>query len=401
MKNRSRFFRRLAVPAAVLLATLFAAGPSGDALSQNAPVPFPGVQGGSAAPQCKSVLLKGAATGAAIIGPEDVDYAPGLDALLISAFDRWALEDALEQDAGPLPQGGIYRIAGQALTSDAADLQAEDLTAAFKRTKDFHPHGMSVLQTGPAAYRLFVINHVYDPDNRPARQSVLEVFDLTDASLSHVETVSSPELCQSNDVIAVSATEALVTRDRGACSGWRRKAEDILGLHGARVLKVTLGGTGGERSTVKPVIRGIAFANGIGLDRRSPGTLYVASTRGEQVLAYDLEEVLNSRGNVRSLAAKGLDGGPDNLSVAPNGDLIVAVHPSLLKTGLARFRWFGIERSPSSLVRLDARSGDLVALFEDAEGERFSTATSAVEAAGSIVAGSVLEDRLLVCKHGG
>jgi len=60
-------------------------------------------------------------------------------------------------------------------------------------------------------------------------------------------------------------------------------------------------------------------------------------------------------------------------------------------------RRLGIGAAPSRIVEADPSTGRVDILFDDPKGKTFSAATVAVETRDGLIAGSVLDEGVLVC----
>lgn len=204
---------------------------------------------------CHRQVLRDAATGAEILGAEDIALAPGGD-LIVAARDRLG--------AGP---AGLWRV---------ADLD----TGAARRIAGLEgvaPQGIAL-----AGDRLAVI----DRAGPGIRIGVLR------AAFAEAARITDPALCRANDLM-FQGDELWVTLDRADCGV---SLADLLpwGATG-RLVEV---GAGGIR-----LLRGdLAFANGLA---ETDGAVWVAETRGAALTAPG-----------RRLD---LPGGPDNLSPSGSG----------------------------------------------------------------------------------
>ncbi|MEM9262997.1 MAG: hypothetical protein AAGA22_05410, partial [Pseudomonadota bacterium] len=147
-------------------------------------------------------------------GTEDVDIDPVLNVAFISAADRRAQN-------GLSDKNGIYAMA------------LDDSKSIRRVSPDgfgpFAPHGISLWRSEDGDARLFVINH--QPTSGGTTKQIVEVFDIkSDASLSHLQSVSFPEMYSPNDVVGVSATQFYATNDRRFRDGLGALAELYLGL---------------------------------------------------------------------------------------------------------------------------------------------------------------------------
>ncbi|RDD61794.1 hypothetical protein [Ferruginivarius sediminum] len=339
---------------------------------------------------CQRVALIDAESGAPVRGAEDIAVDADGGRLYLSAYDRWALEDALAADAERLPQGGIYAAPLSEVAAAEARLSVRRLTSDV--AGDFHPHGIALYREADPL-RLFAINHAYSRrDGERRRATRIDVFDLAGDSLQAASSLRDEALCQANDLVALSPSDVLVSRDHGACRGLRRWSEDALGLSHAKVLLARLEEGGAAR--VRTLVDGLGFANGLALspDKRR---LAVAATREGRVHFFDVPAL--KRGEAAPLSSVRLDGGPDNLSWTPGGKVLAAVHPSMLKAGMARNRWLGARRAGSRVVAIDPDDGTVAPLLEDPEGRKLNMATVAAAFGERIVVAAVLDDAVLVC----
>ena len=124
----------------------------------------------------------------------------------------------------------------------------------------------------------------------------------------------------------------------------------------------------------------------------------MAATREAAVHVYSLD---TPSASPTKAAARRIDvtGGPDNLTLLNNGDLLTAVHPSLMSIGLYRRQWFGRTRSPSRILRLNPQEETAQVLWQDLDGRIFSAATIAAVLGPYLLIGSVADDGLMVCRY--
>ena len=332
---------------------------------------------------CERLRLVDIETGASVRGAEDFAIDPEGRVLFVSAYDRWAVEDAVRAGDEP-PEGGVYKIPFENLpnrTGEVGEIRVQKAVAPSGALGGFRPHGLA-WQAGEEG-GLYVINRRYvEVGGRWALQEGVDVFD---RELIFTRSVAAPELCRANDLVAFEGERLAVTRDHGACGSFAG-VEDVLGLKRAEWLWFEL-----PNSKTRRGGGGIGFANGIAA---SPGhsALAVAATRQSAVFIYDLNEH-----EARTPRRLSVPGGPDNLIWSSEDELIAAVHPKLMKMGFFRKRWLGAKRAPSRVVSLDPKSGAVTLLFDDPKGDQFSGATVAVEAEGRLVLGGVAEEGLLIC----
>jgi hypothetical protein len=306
--------------------------------------------------ECQRIALTDTVTGRAIVGIEDMELLPDGDTLILSALDRLALEWHPDE----APEGGLYEISLARMAN--GDVWALPIVQPGTISGGLFPQGIAVSDDGD---RLAFINR--------ARDGAVSIVagSLSRGAFSPRTTRTDPLFCRANDLIFAGggSMEMRVTLDRGSCGvSWEDlKPSSTTG----RVISVGLGGV----APPKIEQTGLAFANGI-------AGLYVAETRGSR-LRHSLDRAVE------------LPGGPDNLTWDPLGGLIAALHPSLYR--LAAYRYGYHDAAPSRIVRVDLdRSVEV--LFDDTGGEVFSGASVAVLADGVLVAGSMRDAGVLVCR---
>jgi hypothetical protein len=341
---------------------------------------------------CQRLALVDGGTGEPVRGAEDLVIDRATGEVYLSAYDRWALADALDADAARLPQGGIYTVPLMTLRRQPERLPLRRL--AGKDGRDLHPHGLTFHRGGDGA-ELIAINHAYRRSGGDwARRTRLEVYTVTADGLSHRRSARHPKLCQTNSLTALSPEDLLVTRTHGACGRSGTWLENVLGLDRAQVLLATLAGS--PEIAVETLADDIGYANGIALSPDG-ATLAVAATRDAELRLYDVARLLTGVGEAL-LRRIEVPGGPDNLSWSPDGRLIAAVHPSLFAVALAKYRWFGRRRAGSQVIAVTPETGDVEVLLHDPDGRLLNTATAAAVVDDMLIVSGVLDDALLVCR---
>jgi hypothetical protein len=307
---------------------------------------------------CVLVALTDTGSGQPITGVEDMALLPDGDTLILSAMDRLALS----RRPSRAPEGGLFEVSISRLA--AGETWAVPVVRSGTVASGLFPHGIAVSDDGE---RLAFINR--------ARDGKVSIIG---GSLGregfNIRTIrSEPEFCRANDLM-FAGSEGMnlrVTLDRGDCGiAWDDLKPDTTS---GRVISVNLASI----APPKTEETGLAFANGI-------AGMYVAETRAWR-LRHRLDRPLE------------MPGGPDNLNWDRLGGLIVALHPSLF--WLAAYRFGYQDTAPSRIVRvgLDRR---IEVLFDDTSGEVFSGASSAVLSGGVLVAGSMRDAGVLVCRKG-
>ena len=321
--------------------------------------PVGGLPARFALEDCRRVELTDTATGRPVVGVEDMALLPDGDTLILSAMDRLAY--ARRPDRAP--EGGLYRVSLGRLA--AGEAWAAPIVEPGAVAGGLFPHGLAVSGDGE---RLAFINR-----RRDGRVSIV-AGTLRGGAFALRAARTDPLFCRANDLEfhGDGAMALRVTLDRGDCGlAW---ADLKPGSTTGRVVSVDLGGM----APPKVEQTGLAFANGI-------AGLYVAETRGWR-LHHRLDRPLE------------LPGGPDNLTWDGLGGLIAALHPSLFR--LAAYRHGYHDTAPSRIVRVDLER-NVEVLFDDPAGEVFSGASVAVLSGSVLVAGSMRDAGVLVCRAGG
>lgn len=341
------------------------------------------------ASHCRQVLPFDATRGDVVRGAEALAAAVDGSTIYGAAYDR-----RRSNGDGIPPQGGLYAFArGDLLAGGPARVRS--LAAGFPAPGGFRPHGVALYEGAGNQTALAVINRRYfaEAAGAPRYRPSVEIFRKGQGGWHHAATVEHPEFCNANDLAFIAPDSLVVSVHRSTCADFT-VTEDVLGFPGGYLLRIDLGGTAVQNQVVRLHSPPLGFANGVAADAAA-GALYVAETRAGAVSRFDLADILANR-VVERVAAVSLGGKPDNITLARNGILIAAVYDDLLALAAYRYRWFGTERTGSKIVAVHP-DGRRELLFEDQEGTLFPAASSAVLADGTLVAGSVGADGLLVC----
>lgn len=252
-------------------------------------------------------------------GAEDIsiDKAKGL--ALISSSDY----------SPEMPNGAIYLL----------NLN-EDAPKPIKLTEklpfdDFHPHGISLYKSLNGAKKLFVVNH------RKAG-NFIEIFQFTDSTLVHLESITDPLFVSPNDVVGVGERTFYLTNDHDEVkSDWRSK-KDLLQIPMGNVCYFD-----GKKASI--LADGFLYANGINtsLDGRK---LFVAATTGQKIKVFDRDVTTGSLTESDEIAIKGAD----NIELDEVGNLWIGCHPKLLAY-LAHSKDHS-KLSPSEIIKISYKS---------------------------------------------
>jgi hypothetical protein len=320
--------------------------------------------------QCRRLELVDEA-GRTVVGAEDLALDAEGGRLFVSAQDRLAVEARLGRRGDPPPPaGGLYALPLASLSAEGpvrvADLAGPALGTATR------PHGIAFARGPDGHARLALVAREAVRDEagrwRLAPRAVVLAEEAGTGGWRLERSVGGPALCHLNDVALTPGGRLLATLDRGPCPG-----------EGRGVL-VELGPDGTPPRTLAS---GYRFANGLAFD--ADGRLWLAETRSARLRA--------PAGGLR----RDLPGHPDNLALAPDGRLLVALHPALIRLALHRFGWPLGARAPSRVVALDPETARVMTLFDDPGGRVFPGATAAVIAGDRLVLGAVRAPGLLVC----
>ena len=321
--------------------------------------------------QCARAALIDAENGRRIVGAEDFAIDRDRRILYVSAYDRRAVERAVRNRAFMLPEGGVYRVSVDDLApADGRLVAATPIVDRDSIPGGLRPHGVDY---DHATGEISFVNRSYQKIH--GRWRMTPRIERAGANGETVMAATRRAPCAANDLVARSGAE-FVSMDHAAC-GWRGAAEDLFGLARSGVVAAN-----GE-----PAFAGARFANGVALT--SAGDLVVAGTRDNALH-------LLPDADAEAPETIELPGGPDNLTIADDGSLIAAVHPSLIL--LALDRKLKIGRAGSRIVKVNPESGAVSTLYDDPDGVVYSAATVGAEIGGLLIAGSVTDSGLLVCR---
>lgn len=322
--------------------------------------------------ECRRIELIDAGSGKAVIGAEDLAYDAAARRVLISAYDRRAVEREAKTRASEIEQGGIYAAPIDTLKGDATTLTLESVVSREAVAGGLRPHGISF---DDARREVAFVNRSYQRNDGEWRMTPR----IERADVEGVVSADGGGLrCSANDV-AMLGDRTFVSFDHAAC-GWRGSLEDMFASRSS----------GLDTPERRDVFEGARHANGvtaIGDDR-----LALAATRDRALL------MLAEREGGFAIERKiSLPGAPDNLTMGDSGKIVAALHPSHLAIGAQRRLGFG--RAGSRVVSVDPESGETTLLFDDPKGQLFSAASVAIEQEGVLVIGSALDRGIVVCKR--
>ncbi|RFS14058.1 strictosidine synthase family protein [Emticicia sp. C21] len=295
-------------------------------------------------------------------GAEDItiDKATGLALISSSTFTENA------------PNGGIYVL----------NLK-EDEPKPVKLTQnlpfnDFHPHGISLYQTPDGAKLLFVVNH-----HRNLNTSI-EIFQFTDSTLIHKETITHELFISPNDIVGVGERQFYLTNDHDEKkSSWRSK-KDLLQIPMGNVCYFD-----GSKASIKA--DGFLYANGINISQDGK-KLFVAATTGKKIKVFERDIASGSLKENSEIAVNGAD----NIELDESGDLWVGCHPKLLAF-LAHSKDHS-KLSPSEVVKISFENEKpMVESIYLNDGNPLSGSSVGAVWRNKMLIGSVFGDKVLLC----
>ncbi len=304
-----------------------------------------------------------------VLSSEDITIHPHTGMAFISSADRRARWDRQKS----VRQGAIYGFDLQ-----SKNPQLVNLTADF--AKEFNPHGIGLWIGGDGNCSLFVVNHRSDGH-------FVEIFDYRDNHLVHRESVAGALMHSPNDVIPVGRRTFYVTNDHGNRSAFGRLAEEYLQMARSYVLYY-------DGKSFRKVAQRLAYANGINISHDGK-LLYVAETVGHKVHLYDRHK---ESGTLARWFSIELDTGPDNIEIDKNGNLWIGCHPKLLT--FVKYSKDPGRLSPSQVLKLSVKQADDYKVKEVYlnDGRPLSGSSVAAVFKGTLLIGSVFDNRVLICR---
>lgn len=304
----------------------------------------------------------------AVPGPEDFEIDAAHKVMFVSSTDRHA--------ARPAASDGIYLV--------KLDDPAAPPVRLAGTPADFHPHGIS-LYRGPGGETLFAVNHHANGSNS------IEILGVSfangTATLISQSSIAGGLLVSPNDVFAVSPTQFYVTNDHVTHTALGRFAEDYLLWPHADLL--FFNGMG-----FRIAVQRIAFPNGV-LVTPDGSHLYVTATNERRLIAFSRDLFT---GDLTEIGALSIPARLDNISMAANGDLITAGHPSLVR--VHDFQRDPHKPSPSAVFRVHLGADGVPQSYDTIyanDGQEIGASSSAAIQDGHLFIGSVLDHKLLDC----
>lgn len=231
----------------------------------------------------------------------------------VSVFDRLGIAKG-----EPVDPGMVMRI-----DLNQTPLQAEP---ALRGGPELRPHGISLHIDDAGQRHLFVINH---PEDRENGAEAIELYrETTPGVFEHAESFASPLITRANDMVAVGPREFYVAQDVDRTSG--ESLTDLVYFDG---------------QDYRVVAGDIQSGGGINVSA-DLSTLYIAETGGKTIRV----ATRDAAGEIASTTNIAIDSSPDNIDVAPDGQLWVGAHSNVI--ALAMHFIMG-SNAPSQILKVD------------------------------------------------
>ncbi len=325
--------------------------------------------------------------GQSIFGIEDMAHDVRNGRLILSAYDRFAAMRAMENGEEP-PGGGLYSLSSDRLASiqdEDVSLPVVSLDVRAPESLLLHPHGIGLFDDGETL-RLAVVNRLTDMHDASAADLLL--FDVDDQSLALIGRGSGDAYCRANDVALLDGSTAVFTYDQSRCGAWGVWAERVFQPRssGLRLSRFDAG-----EAEARSVLDDIAFANGVAVSPDGASLLMTAS-RDQALRIFDRQALLG--GDTDPNVVVSFEGGPDNVSIAPDGSSVTAVHPDPFALFLHINGWGDL---PESSVVISSADGASQQTIAGPSGSMPGAATSAVMLGDQIIVSSAWDAGLGVC----
>lgn len=295
-------------------------------------------------------------------GAEDitVDKATGLALVSSSRFEENA------------PKGEIYLLN---IKDDAHEPVSLTDSLPFD---DFHPHGISLYQSKEGEKLLFVINH------KKSLETAIEIFQFTDSTLVHVETIKNDLFVSPNDIVGVGKRQFYLTNDHDEKKSWWRAKKDLLQIPMGNVCYFD-----GNKASI--LADGFLYANGINVSQDGK-KLFVAATTGKKIVVFDRDIASGKLTENSEIAINGAD----NIEIDESGDLWVGCHPKLLAF-LAHSKDHS-KLSPSEVIKisLEGEKPAIESIYLN-DGRPLSGSSVGAVWRNKMLIGSVFGDKVLLC----
>lgn len=243
---------------------------------------------------------------------------------------------------------------------------------------DFHPHGISLYQSQEGEKLLFVVNH-----HRNSKTSV-EIFQFTDSTLTHRETITHDLFISPNDIVGVGERQFYLTNDHDEKKSAWRSRKDLLQIPMGNVCYFD-----GTKASI--LADGFLYANGINVSQDGK-KLFVAATTGKKIKVFNRDIASGELTENSEIAVNGAD----NIELDESGDLWVGCHPKLLAF-LAHAKDHS-KLSPSEVVKIsfENEKPTVESIYLN-DGNPLSGSSVGAVWRNKMLIGSVFGDKVLLC----
>lgn len=221
--------------------------------------------------------------------------------------------------------------------------------------RDFKPHGLSLVEDGNG-WLLYAISHPGGLYAEEEQQHTVEVFRFDGEALSHLKTLAHPFFRSPNDLAVVREDVFYMTNDWKHVRGVMHEMEQVLAMPVSDVVLYD----GGE---ARFVAEGLNYPNGIALSDDHE-TLYVNEIRGRRVQSFSVD---GTTGDLERSRRYPIAAAPDNVTLAPDGHLLVAGIPEAFR--FQRHAAGKEASAPSLILRIDPETGRRETIFYDESGK--------------------------------
>lgn len=316
-----------------------------------------------------------------LTGPEDIVIDAPSGIVFISVFDRRAKARSGKFSV----KDGLY-----AFTLDGVPHPIR----LAGTPADFHPHGISLVQTPDGRRTLMAINH------RSDGTSSIDIFNLAPVDfvvngvkagyglkLEETGSIAGGELTSPNAVAAIDADHFYVANDHGGTSAFGRFLDDMLLLPRANILYF-------DGMAFRVVAKGLAYPSGLAL---SPDghMLYATETYARRLDAFTRSPI---SGALQQAGTLNIPSGVDDLRFDTVGNLWVGAHPKL--SAMAAYRSDPSRPAPSQIFKVTLANGipQSAAQIYANSGNEIGGASVAAVLGKQLLIGSPLDDHILDCR---
>jgi len=252
----------------------------------------------------------------------------------------------------------------------------------------FRPYGLSLLRAAGVPARMFALSH------RADGISVVEIAE-QDPGGAFVprETIGDPAFVQPYSIVAAGPKQFYLANGSGTRTDFQRAMERIFRRGLATLLYYD-----GQRATV--VDQGIEIATGLALSPDG-SRLYLGEELGKRLRVYRREP---ATGALTLEETVPLGSAPGNVDVDADGVVWIAAHPKLL--AFYSHVWDPAKQAPTMVLRFDPRvrrsdpsepDPRLTQVYAN-DGGQLSGGTVAAHWRGEFLVGSLMQNKVLICK---